>query len=508
MNRTRYSVINSMVSSGTQALNILSKFVVQTIFIRELGATYLGVNGLFTNVLSILSFAELGIGNAIIFSLYEPLAKNNHKTIASIMRLYQRAYRVIGILIAVVGVVFIPFIHFFINGQQSVPFLEGYYLLFLGNTVMSYFFTYKRSLLIADQRGYISVLNQFAFTVIQAIGQIWILMEYQNFALYLIIQILCTVISNVLISHVVDKRYPYIEALSVERVPPRILTTIVQNTRGMMGSKIGSIAINSTDNLLISMFMGLKTVGIYSNYFLIFNSATAVLNQLINSVSSSIGNLVVTSSEKIEDVFFRHNFINFVFTLYATTIIFSLVNPFIQLWVGVKYQLSTWLVFLLSLNFMFNQLRQTNLTFISSYGLFDKIGRKSVLEAIINVVVSLTFLSFFHLGIEGVILGNILSNLMINVWYEPLVVFRYGLKAKKLRHYYRVYLGDVFYISVNLVPLYFLNVTMTNNLGIYQFVLYALAVVAYISLFLVVFKHRNHGFKYMLYILGRIVGKK
>lgn len=508
MNRTRYSIINSMVATGSQSVNIIIKFIVQTIFIHTLGVNYLGINGLFTNILSILAFAELGIGNAIIFSLYKPLANNDYKVTSSIMHFYKVAYTTIGCVIALAGIIITPFITLFIKGNQNVSNIHLIFILFLTNTVVSYFFTYKRSLLIADQKGYLSVLNQTLFTLLQAAGQIIILFALKSFILFLSIQILCTILSNILISLKVDNMYPYIRKTTTDKIPQEILDRIKSNTIGMMGSRVGSIAINSTDSLLISSFLGLKLVGIYSNYFLIVNSVTGILTQLVNSVSSSIGNLIVSNqSEKITDIYNKHDFINFVFTSYATLLIFSLINPFIHIWIGYKYQFNLSIVFLFSVNFMFNQLRQTNLTFISSFGLFSKIGTKSIIEAFVNVCFGLVFILIMHLGIEGVILANILSNFTINLWYEPYVIFSYGLKQSDLTPYALHYVKNVIFILLCMIPLFF-GQKLFYRWSILTFLIWTFISLLLISLLLFLYVRKNKYFKYMYTLFMKLLKRK
>ena len=188
--RFNYSIINSIVGGSSQIISLLTGFILQTIFIKTLGATYLGVKGLFSNILSVLSFSELGIGTAITFSLYKPLAQDNKKQIAAIMRFFKHTYEVIGILVGVLGVILIPFINFFTHIR--IPYLYIYYLLFLANTVISYFYTYERTLLNADQLNYINLTNQIVFKVIQVILQAVVLIVWNSFFWFLVIQLLCT----------------------------------------------------------------------------------------------------------------------------------------------------------------------------------------------------------------------------------------------------------------------------------------------------------------------------
>lgn len=454
--RLHYSIINSSYTLIIQSINLFLKFLLQTIFIKTLGAHYLGVNGLFTNILSLLSFAELGIGDAIVFSLYSPLANGDKKQVKYLMGIFKKAYELIGITVGLLGLALLPCLSFFIKGQ-SIPYLHLVFSLFLLNTVLSYFFTYKRSLLIADQLGYLSNLNQFIFNVVQVVFQLIILIFTGNYILYLVVQIICTLTSNIIISHSVNKRYPYMLDSSINtQTNNRLVKQLKQNTIGMVGVKLGGIVVFGTDNLLISAFLGVVKVGIYSNYSLITTSISNVLNQVINSIVPSIGNLIVDNQRDREvEVFYRHFFINFVVTFLCTNMLFSLLTPFITLWIGSRYLLSITTTSLIVINFSMNQLRQTSITFISAFGLFWQTKWKSIIEAAVNFLVSIVLIMNFHLGIDSVLLGTLSSNLLIDFWWEPLLVFKYGLRSS-IRRYYVRYFEYAFFI--------FIAVFLTNSL--------------------------------------------
>lgn len=208
--RSVNSLKNTSYAMLTQILSLIFKFIIQTIFIKTLGAEYLGVNGLFTNVLQMLSLAELGIGSAITYNLYKPLANNNEKEIKAYMNFYKKAYNFIGLFILIIGLCITPFLKFFIKNQSQVDNLNLIYLLFLLNTVLSYFFAYKRSIIIADQKSFLDSQNLLIKTIIQTILQVLILIFTKNYILFLVIQIACTFFSNIFISRKANKLYPYL----------------------------------------------------------------------------------------------------------------------------------------------------------------------------------------------------------------------------------------------------------------------------------------------------------
>lgn len=459
-------MLNSTILTLIQIMTIALKFITQTVFIRVLGREFLGLNGLFTNILSVLSFAELGVGTSIVFSLYKPLAEQNYKQIAALMNLFKKAYTFIGITVGVLGCALLPFLHILIKDFDQLHGVYFYFLLYLANSVISYFFTYKRSLLIADQHEYISMLNTFFFMIFQVTLQVIFLFLNHSYSTYLWIAIICTFLSNLAISHKVNQRYPYLNEMHAEQVSAKTKKTIGANVIGMIGSRIGSIVVRSTDNLLLSAFMGISIVGLYSNYLLIVNSISGVLNKLVSSVTASIGNLIVEKNkERSCQVYKEHFMINlFVVSFSAGCLLVSL-NPFIKAWAGKNYVLVNSVVVVIVINYFIDQLRQTSITFISAYGFFVPNGKKSVVEAIINFVLSLTLLRGFHLGIEGVLLGTVITNLILNSWWEPLLLFRKGFEnsEKFLKFYLKFYFGNAL-IMILLIAIVSFGIIYLDNI--------------------------------------------
>lgn len=506
--RLKYSITNSIVGSVGQIVTILSGFILQTIFIHTLGSTYLGVKGLFSNILSVLSFTELGIGTAITFSLYKPLAHNDQREIALIMHFFKRAYELIGITVGILGILVIPFIHTLTHAR--IPYLYTYYLLYLANTVVSYFYTYKRTLLNADQLNYINLINQVGFKVIQMALQIVVLLVFKSFLWFLIIQLVITIISNIIISIDVDRRYRYLSDpnLYQGRLDKETIHEIFYNTVGSIGEKIGTIVVNSTDNILVSYFLNLSWVGIYSNYLMITGGVTNIISQAISAISASIGNLAV---EKHDDknyqlnIFNRSFFIVFAITYFCSVCLLTLVNPFISIWVGERYQMDNFTVTLLAINFMITGIRTIFISFVTAYGLYPKDGVKAVIEAALNFVLSVIYIKFLHLGVAGVILGTISSNILAN-WYEPYMIFKYGInKGNELPKFYTKCISYMILITVMMIlSAHFLPMLVPIK-GFIGFGILALITILFAVLsFVILFRH-NQYFGFLIKILKKIV---
>lgn len=506
--RLEYSIMNSSISTIIYVLRLVIQFVVRSFFIQYLGTKYLGLNGLFTNILSILSVAELGIGASIIFALYRPLAEGDHEKVKSLMQLYKRAYEAIGILIGVLGVAIVPFLHMIIKNSGEFSNLYVIYLLFLFNSVVSYFFTYKRSLITADQKAYVVSLNDFLFLMVANIAQIFFLVQTANFEVYLIIQIITTIVGNVTISKIVDHRYPYIKEKNIQPLPKADVTEIKHNVLGNISSKVGSVVVMGTDNILISAFVNLTAVGLYSNYTLIINAVQNLCTQVTTSITASIGNYAVTkSSADGEKLFKRHFFVNHTLVFFTAVMLMSLLNPFIQWWVGGKYNLPILTVVLIVVNYAIQVYRNSGFAFIESYGLFWYQRVKAFIEAGINLGASLIFLWVFKLGINGVLLGTIVSSFGFVIWYEAYVVYKYAIR-RPLREYAILILRSMLETTVSGVCVYWLTNQIATLLGLGGFlglILEAVICGLLTLVFYLLLYSRRSEMKYFAKILLRMV---
>lgn len=427
--RTQYSVLNSSVSTSIYLVKMLLGFILRSFFIQYLGVEYLGLNGLFTNILSFLSLAELGIGTTIVYELYRPLADNNKEEVKSLMALYKKVYVSIGIFIGVIGLLIIPLIPFMIKNGTNVTGVNTIYVLFLTNSVISYFFTYKRSLINADQKNYVTVLSDFAFYLLTSIFQIVVLMVWHNYFMFLTIQIIGTLISNIVISSIADRRYPYLKDPVKNKIQPEIMLRLKKNVIGNISSQIGGILVMGSDNIIISGFVGLAVVGLYSNYTIVTNALRSLAGQVTNSVVSSIGNLVALGDNKRSyDIFKIHLFISKSIAFFAGIGIFVFINPFVTVWLGKKYLLPESSIFLIAIYAVIFIYQGTPRTFINSFGLYWQQRWKSIIESIVNITVSIALIQLFDLGLNGVLIGTLTSSITVIMWFEPYVVYKYGIE--------------------------------------------------------------------------------
>lgn len=426
----KYSVINYI------AINLL-KFIVRMVFIKTLPIEYLGVNGLFTNVLAILSLAELGIGPAIVYSLYKPLAYGDKETVKSIMRLFKKVYIAVSGIILILGLMLFPFLDSFIKNGQTVPQVEYFYIVFLLNTVVSYLWTYKRSLLIADQKQYVVNIYQAAVQILVAVLQTIFLLIFADYWCFIILMLFGTVLENFSIARKADKEYPYLNE-KTKSLDLDIKQQIVKSTKAMIFHKIGGMVVFSSSNLVLSKFAGLAAVGLYSNYYMVIAALNTFVAKFFESITASIGNLMVVeeSSKKIK-AFKITEFITALQAAICFCGLYVLFNPFVELWVGKVYLFSEAVVSAMAFSFYLTYMRKAVLMFRDACGLYWNDRYKPLAESVINLTASI-YLTINY-GVIGVVLGGIISTLLTCFWVEPYVLFNNGIDIK-LKDYFIDYL--------------------------------------------------------------------
>lgn len=425
---------------AAQVLAIIIGYYSRIIFTRTLSASYLGVNGLFTDVLGILALSELGIGSAMGFALYQPAARRDILKLQALMNLFRRLYLGVAAAVGGAGLLLLPFLRIIADDETaSVEHLPLIYLLYLGNSVLSYLLIYRQSILTAHQREYIISVYITIFNVIRTILQISILLNTHNFILYLLVSNLCTVLCNFCISRHALRLYPYLREAKTQKLPREEWLTIRGNIRALLLHRLGAVLINNTDSVLLSLFAGLVNVGIYSNYNLIISSVRQVLDRLFRGISASVGNLGATEDrEAMEPVFQTAFFIGqWVFGICAI-FLYELLQPFIELSFGPHFLFERRIVAVLCILFFYHGLRTSIGTFWYALGMFRLDQYKALAEALLNLIFSIILGQRY--GAFGVFMGTILSALATSAWIDPWLFYRHCLK-KPVGPFLRRYAG-------------------------------------------------------------------
>ncbi len=409
--RIQNTLKNSMAGFAKQAILMVINLVSRKIFIDTLGVEYLGLNGLFTNILAMLALAELGVGSAITYSLYKPLHDGNQGEISGLMKLYRRFYSGIAMVILVLGILLSFFIQYFIS---DVEFELGYvrliFLLFLANTVMSYLFAYKRSLLYADQRNYVVVKLDMITSVVGAIAKIGVLIFTGNYIIYLLAQIIFTVLPNIVVSRQIDKEYPFLSKMNTD-LPKDQVKKILGDIRNIFVHKVSSFVVSSTDNIIIASFVGIRTVGIFSNYTLIISTVSGFLNQILEGVQASLGNLAFSEErENLYDIFKKYNFLCFIITSFCSVSFIVLLEDFIALWIGPEYLLEFIAVLFAVINLAIGVMLRPIWQVMTISGLFKEDKFNAIVEMVVNLVLSIILVT--QVGLVGVLIGTTVSYLI------------------------------------------------------------------------------------------------
>lgn len=423
--RTRYMLINVLTGTVGEALQLILQFVCRTIFIYTLAEEYLGINGLFENILKILSLTELGFGSALIYSMYKPISEDNRSEICALMNLYKRIYNIIGLLIFSLGLLLTPFLNVLVRDGEKIPYLKLIFVLVLVNSVSTYFMGYKSSIINASQKKYITTMIQKIFQFVEVILKTVILLYFKEYIVYLLIGIFCNIGNNICQYIITDKMYPYLKSDRHNLPSKEIQHEIFKNTKAMALHKIGSVIVTGTDNLIISSFVNIASVGLYSNYMLILNSVGRFTSMISSTMTASVGNLVATCDmDKIYRTFRKVAFMNLWIHGFCACCFMTLLNPFIQLWLGERFVFPIYVVALIVFNKFLFGFREAPIVFRDAMGLFWYDRYKPLLEVIVNLIVSIVLVQV--IGISGVFLGTICSAIFVCCWIEPYVLFKHG----------------------------------------------------------------------------------
>lgn len=451
--RSEFVVKNVSITLTMQVVKNVLSFISRTVFVYVLGTEYLGVNSLFSDVLTVLSFAELGIGNAMVFSLYKPLAEQNREKIKSLMKLYASAYRIIGIVIAALGICIVPFISQVVGVvsyvKENITIL---YLLFLLNSVISYFFVYKKSLIIADQKNYIVDIYQQIFYGIQVTVQAMFLVITKQFIPYLLIMITTTFLNNFFVARKADKMYPFLTEKSVKPLEKSEVTGIVTNVKALMIYKMGGIILESTDSIFISSLINVITVGLYANYKIVINVFRTIGNQVMNSIVASVGNLNVNEgNEKKEKVFYEMFYISTWFYGFAATGLCCFLTPLIRMWLGNEYAIGFDAVLAACIYFYVSNMHYPCYTYRTTTGLFVFGKFVPMISAVLNII--LDFAMGIAWGLPGILWASTISRLFTYELIDPFLVYR-RVFHRPVAKYFLVYAGMTLLVAVDCLVSY------------------------------------------------------
>ena len=506
MQKSRFqnSLLNLSSGLAYRLLTMLSAFVVRTVFVKCLSEDYLGINGLYTNVLSVLSIAELGFGIAMVYSMYQPLADQDHYKLAQLQQLYKKVYRIIGTVVLVLGLLLVPFLDHLIKDAPNIEGLTLYYLLYLGDSVVSYwFFAYRNSILQADQKAYLITGLQGLFGLFKSAGQILILILLRNYTAYLLVQIGCTIAQNMVTATLARRMYPRVFQ-KAEPLPAAERNRIFGDVRALMIRRISFVALNGTDSLITSAFVGIRWVGLVSNYQLIIDAITSVLSQFTSAISASMGNYFAKEERDASyQLYLRVDFLGFWLYAFCSVALFTLLNPFVTLWLGDGFRLEQSVVVWLTLRFFVSCLVNILSTVRSALGLFAQAQYRPLAAAIMNIILSIILSKPF--GVTGILMATVISYACIYLWHMMLIIHRDGFD-RSVKPYYIMWLGRFALIAALMLLMTWISgLVLGSGVTIRNFILLMFFTAIIPNAILLVLYCRNDFFLYYVTLAKSIL---
>ncbi len=490
-----------------QVATAFMSFVLRTVFLMHFTEQLLGVNSLYSNILSLLNMAELGIGTALNFSLYGPVARGEKEKIKSYMQLYRQAYMVIACVVAGVGLLLSPFLKYLIRnpGDNSIRDLTIYYFIFLFNTVSSYFVAYKYSLINAEQKNYIQTNINTITKVITVFIQIFIIIFTENFYLYLLTDAAVQLIQKIFVSGYLNRMYPYLKERNVQKLSKEESDKVWTKTKALVFHKVGDVARLQTDALIISSFIEVAMAGVVDNYNLVINSVANFVNIIFNSVISSFGNLIATESRERQFSMFKvyRFFASWIYG-YSCVGFMVLLTPLIRLLWGDAWILTQTAVYCILIDYYFKGDRIVLSNYKTAAGVFEPDKYLAIIQGAVNLVISI-WLVQTPLGITGVYIGTIVSGLIANIT-KPIIIYGTCFD-KKAYGYFADTLKYLCSMLAVLLTCQFISDRLLTELSFGRFILMAVIItIVFNGLYLVLYG-RSEEFKYLSGKIREKIGK-
>ena len=505
MNNSRTS--NSIRNINSAFINrlflIILPFIARTILVKTLGSDYLGLNGLFTSLLTVLNLSELGFGSALVYCMYKPIAQNDKDHIKALLGLYKIIYQKIGLSILTIGILLTPVLPYLVkNSYPSDINLYYLYFIYLLNATISYFaYAYKQALLIAYQRKDITTNINTLTSIILYILQILSLIFTKDYYVYVWLYPIFTVINNVITGYYAYKYYPDITPSG--EVKKEEIVQIKTHVKGLAIQRLCSTSRNAFDSIAISMFLGLTSIAIYNNYYAIMNAVHVFLYQIPEAIRSSVGNSIASESkEKNYELFNTINIGYCILSGICCSGLICLYQPFMLLWMGKDLLLPFHTVILFCLYFVLLSFGDTIALFKDGAGLWWQGRYRTIIESVSNLI--LNFVLGYYLGIDGIIIATIITVLFLGIGYGGYILFYYYFSEES----YKLFLAKQLYLLLIIVIIcslsfYFCNQIQTNDwLGLAYKLLLCLFIS--ISLFFMCF-FRNQYFIKLKNKIKRII---
>lgn len=490
--RTQKAVRNIAYNFTNQFLNLIFTFLSRTVFIRVLGAEYLGINGLFSDVLGLLSLADLGFNTAVVYSFYKPLAENDNRKMAALTAFYKKVYHMIAAAAGAAGVLLVPVLPYVVNLDHKVPHLYVYYLVSVADIAVSYLCVYRTSILTADQKDYYVVRIRMFVNCAKTILQTAVLLAFKTYLLYLLVGMAGSFLGNWAASRKAARMYPFIG--QEEQLGKEEQKEIFSNIGAVFIYRISSVLLNATDNILISVIVGTVAVGYYSNYLMISNKLTQFYALFFTSLIAGIGNLVVKESAgKRYKVFLCEQTISFLIGCIIFPCYINLANDFVRLWLGADFVLPGRVVWAAGANLYLACIYRPLWSYREAVGLYKKTKWVMLLCGLTNIVLSVVL--GLKWGLFGILAASCISRLATYVWIEPRILFHEYFERSAVSFYGQLGLNAAVVVVVAWVTGILSSAMEIQTWGSWT-AKAAMVILAGLTVSILVY-HRTEGFGYL-----------
>lgn len=501
--RTKNSLKNMYIGIFTQVVITLLGFISRKVLFDSLGEAYLGVNGVLTNVLSMLSLVEGGIGTSIVYNLYKPLAEDDKEKTISLIQLYKKLYSILCILVFSLSLAVYPFLGVLMKDNESISNLTLVYFIFVARNMISYLNAHKWSLINADQKGYVLSKINLIFNIVTTISKIIVLKLTKDYVFFLVIDLIIFVIQNIYNGSIVNKRYSYIKTKEKYKVDKEIKENLITNVKALFLHNIGRFCVFGTDNILISSFIGLGTAGRYSNYTMVIGQLSALVNPILNSISASVGNLIATENEeKTYEIFKVTYFINFWIFSWCSIFLYNLLEPFIDLWMGKGLLLDKFTFIVILINFYISGIRTSIGIFKDKAGIFKEDKYVPLVESLVNFGGSVILVKYF--GLVGIFIGTTISTICFPLWNQPRLVYK-KLFKRPLNEYFKSY---VIYALVTLIGVFITTIIcnlLVSGSGFISLVFKGIICLIIPNIVICLVFYKKSEFKYIITLIKSIL---
>lgn len=503
--RFKNSARNAMTAAVTSIVMGVVSFIERMVFNQCFISDYLGFYSLFKNIISIIAVAELGLSTAIAYSLYAPLAEDNFEEVNVIMHLFRRLYRIMGAIILIAGLVVTPFMRYFVKTEVDITYVQMCFIIFLLGTVSEYFFYYKSIILSASQKEYINTLLTNICWTIMYVVQIIISIYTHSFLLYSLLILAFTLIRCSVVNFLARKQFPFLCKKPDRKITKDSRDKILSNVKGLIADKLGGVLINSSDSLLISAMIGSSILGLYSNYQMITKGILGFTRILPNAITASLGNMGAVENPSIMEDGYKAIDLSF-YLIYGvlSIVLFNIINPLIQLFFGTSRMLPLSTALIICVLFYIQNIKSLYYTYKSSLGLYWYDRFRPIISGATNLIISIVLAT--HLGLDGILIGTMISYVVIDLWAEPMIIFHHGFH-KKSRNYITATMFRLVFVTVMMLATWKITnfVTAIGLFGIIAKLVLSLAMT--ISVFALLYC-RNKYVKQSLTAIRRFILKR